>query len=168
MLYSTINELDNFQFHDAEIKEITLTDSDMTWSVSAINATTSNSQNVSSKDMCVSLATITFENPRIDSIAFTAYTVHDANNNLIKDVKSVFAKPEEYNSILSESTNCYCFIYGMVILLKVKDVGYLVCFNIDGGSGNFYLTFTFSKAIVQWDEYSGEAWYENPKWKKGK
>ena len=168
MLYCATNELDNFQFHDAEIKEMALTNKGMTWSVSAINATTSNTQNKNSKDMCVSLATMTFDTPLIESIVFSAYTVHDSNNNLIEDVKAVSAKPKEYSEILSESTNSYCFIYGMGELLKVEGERYRACFNIDGGAGNFYFTFTFSKSIVEWNEYSGEAWYEHPKWKKEK
>lgn len=51
-------------------------------------------------------------------------------------------------------------------LHKVDGEEYRTCFNIDGGTGNYYLTFTFSNSIVEWDEYSGEAWYEHPKWKK--
>ena len=168
MLYCATNELDHFQFHDAEIEKIVFTDKEMTWSVSAINATTSNTQNKGSKDMCVPLATMTFENPFMESIVFSAYTMHDSNNNLIKDVKAVSAKPEEYGAILSKSTDSYCYVFGMNELLKVGDERYRVCFDIDGGAGNFYFTFTFSKSIIQWDAYSGEAWYEHPKWKKEK
>ena len=166
MLFCATNELDCFQFHDAEIKEITLTDKNMIWIVAAINATTTNTQNKSSKDMCVALATMTFENPLIESIVFSAYTVHDSNNNLIEDVNAISAKPEKYDTILTGATESYCFIYGMDELLQVENERYRSCFNIDGGAGNFYFTFTFSKSIVQWDEYSGEAWYEHPKWKK--
>ena len=166
MLYCATNELDNFQFHDAEIEEIALTDKTMTWTVAAINAMTKNTQNKHPKDMCVALATMTFENPLIESIVFSAYTVHDSSNNLIKDVKAIAANPEEYDAILTESTESYCSIYGMDDLLQVENERYRSCFNINGGAGNFYFTFTFSKSIVQWDEYSGEAWYEDPKGKK--
>ena len=166
MLYCSTNELDKFQFHDSEIKEITLTDENMTWTVAAINAMAKNTQNKNPKDMCITLATMTFENPLLESITFSAYTGHDSNSNLIKDVKAITANPEEYVAILTESTESYCFIYGMDELLQDEDGRYRSCFNIDGGAGNFYFTFTFSKSIVQWDQYSGEAWYEHPKWKK--
>ena len=166
MLYCSTNELGNFQFHDAEINETALTDQSMIWTVTGINATTQNTQNNSEKDMCGAFATMTFENPLIESIVFSAYTVHDANHNLIEDVKAIAANPEEYDAILTEPTAGYRFIYGMDELLPVENERYRVCFHIDGGAGNFYLTFTFSKSVIQWDEYSGEAWYEHPKWKK--
>ena len=41
--------------------------------------------------------------------------------------------------------------------LATDDKKYRTCFNIDGGAGSYYLTFTFSKSFVNWDEYCGEA-----------
>ena len=166
MLYCAINELDHFQFHDAEVKEIALTNMGMVWSVAAINATTDNTQNGNPKDMCVKKATMTFDNISIKSIVFSAYTVHDSKGNLIEDAKAITAKTEEYSDILSKSTDSYCFIYGMDDLTHNPDGTYEACFNIDGGSGSYYLTFSFSSSTVEWDEYSSEAWYEHPKWKK--
>ena len=75
-------------------------------------------------------------------------------------------KVEPRDEILIESTSSYCYVNGMEELHKVDGEEYRTCFNIDGGTGNYYLTFTFSNSIVEWDEYSGEAWYEHPKWKK--
>ncbi len=166
MKYRALNELDCFQFHDAEIKEIQLINSKMTWIVSAINAMTTNTQNSNEKDMCIENAVIIFENVSIEKLEFGAYTVHDSNNNLIESVEATVANPEEYMTILTESTDNYCYIYGMDELIKIEDKKYRTCFNIDGGAGNYYLTFTFSSSKVEWDNYSGEAWYENPKWKK--
>jgi hypothetical protein len=166
MLYCAINELDNFEFHDAEIKEIALSDNSMIWTVADINATTKNTQNGNSKDMCVALATMTFENLLIENIVFSAHTVRDSNNNVIKHVEAISANPEEYNAILTKSTDSYCFIFGMDKLLQIENERYRACFDIEGGAGNFYCIFSFSKSIVQWDEYSGEAWYEHPKWKR--
>jgi hypothetical protein len=85
---------------------------------------------------------------------------------LIKSVKATAANPEDYADILSDTTKNYSFIYGMDELLKMDKNKYRACFNIDGGPGSFYLTFTFSISKVEWDNYSGEAWYEHPKWKK--
>ena len=166
MKYKSVNELDNFQFHDAQIKNILLTDTEMMWDVSAINATTQNTQNDHPKDMCIENATMKFENVCIKNLVFGAYTVHDSDNNLIESVDATTAMPEEYTEILTESTNSYCFIYGMDELQQNPDNTYSVCFNIDGGAGNYYLTFSFSLSTIEWDKFSGEAWYEHPKWKK--
>lgn len=166
MKYTAINELDSFQFHDAEIKDIKLIDNKMLWTVSAINVMTTNSQNDNPKDMCVKDAIITFEETCINKLEFGAYTIHDSNNNLIESSEATVAKPEEYENILLESMNSYFFIFGLDELVKLDDEKYSACFNVDGGAGSYYLTFIFSKAIVEWDEYDGEAWYEHPKWKK--
>lgn len=46
-----------------------------------------------------------------------------------------------------------------------EDEMFRVCFNIDGGAGNYDLTLAFAKSIVSWDEFTGKAWYEDEKWK---
>jgi len=62
MKYKSINELNCFQFHDAEIKEINISNDQMIWTTSAINAMTTNTQNINSKDLCIENATMIFEN----------------------------------------------------------------------------------------------------------
>ena len=89
MRYYAVNELDNFQFHDAEIKEISQQDGKMIWKVDAINAMTSNTQNDNLKDMCVKDAIITFENIQINSIVFSGWKSYDSKNNLIQSVDAI-------------------------------------------------------------------------------
>jgi len=127
---------------------------------------TTNTQNINSKDLCIENATMIFENFSVEKLEFGTYEVYDSNRVLIKSVGANTAKEEEYPAILAETTSSYCYIYGMDNLEKVNGELYRVCFNIDGGAGNYYLTFTFAKSIVEWDSFSGEAWYEHPKWKK--
>ena len=157
MRYKAIDELDYFEFHDAEIKEIKLINDQMIWRVSSINVTTANTQNNNPKDMCVENADMIFENISIERLEFGAYTY--SNDRMIKSVEARTAKAEEYVDILTETTSGYCFIYQMDELDKVDGERYRACFNIDGGAGNFYLTFSFSKSIVEWDSFNGEAWY---------
>jgi len=166
MLYCSTNELDCFQYHDAEIKEMRFINRDMIWIVSAINATTKNTQNINVKDMCVEQATMKFSNIAIKSIVFSAYSVKDSKGNLIKDVEAITARPEDFHEIIKKSTDRYCFIFGMNSLTKSPDDTYEACFNIDSGSGDYYFTFSFSSSTVEWDNFSGEAWYEHPMWKK--
>jgi hypothetical protein len=166
MLYSATNELDHFQFHDAEIKEITFNNSDMLWTVSGINATTQNTQNENTKDMCIEQATMKFDNTEIKSIVLGAYTVHDSKGNLIEDAKAITVKPEEYSKILSKPIKNHRFIYGMDSLLQNPNGTYDACFHINSGTRRYYFTFSFSCSTVEWNNFSGEAWYEHPKWKK--
>lgn len=168
MEFVSINELDCFQFHDAEITEIKLINNRMLWKVSAINTMMTNTQNNNLKNMCIESALMTFEDILIEKLEFWAYKTYDSSNNLIKSVAATCAMPEEYEEILSKSTSSYCYIYSMNELLNIADKKYRVSFDIDGGAGDYCLTFTFSRSTVEWNNFSGEAWYEHPKWKSKK
>ena len=135
MKYTAINELDSFQFHDAEIKDIKLIDNKMLWTVSAINVMTTNSQNDNPKDMCVKDAIITFEETCINKLEFGAYTIHDSNNNLIESSEATVAKPEEYENILLESMNSYFFIFERQLLSGTNTMEKLGM-NIPNGKRN--------------------------------
>lgn len=85
---------------------------------------------------------------------------------MIESVEAKTANPDEYEDILRNTLGNYCYIFSMEELPINEDKKHHVCFNIDGGVGNYDLILSFSKSIVQWNEYSGEAWYEDRKWKK--
>jgi hypothetical protein len=165
MQYIAINELSNFDFHDAELQKIDFNDGNMKLQLSSVNATKQNSQNSFNKDMCIKETEIIFKSFNIEKIVFGAYEVYDSNEVLIESVEAITANPDEYDDILKNSLNDYCYIYSMEELLEIEDRN-LVCFNIDGGAGYYYLTLSFSKSIVQWNDYYGKAWYEYEKWKK--
>lgn len=94
MKYITINELNHFNFHDAELQKINLNNGNMIWQLSLVNATIQNSQNSFNEDMCIKEAEIVFENFNIEKIVFGAYKVYDSNNVLIKSVESKIEPPE--------------------------------------------------------------------------
>lgn len=165
MNYTSINELDCFQFHDAMITDIQLSGSTMVWEVSAVNAMTTNTQNDNPKDMCIQSAIMTFENAFIEKLEYTAYQVCNSDWEIIESVEAVVAKDDEYEDILKRSTSRKCYVLSMEELVKIEDNKYHVCFYLNDVTDAFTLSFTFSSAIVKWDEYNGESWYEHPKWK---
>jgi len=136
------------------------------WEVSAINATTQNLQNGFSKDMCIADATIIFEDARVESIAFGGYKTYDSTGNLIESVEPRTAEPDEYEEILAKTPDSYSYIYCLGKYEAARDGGYIASFNITYDLDSYDLTIAFSKSTVCWDEFSGEAWYEHPKWKK--
>jgi hypothetical protein len=109
MKYKSINELDAFSFHDAEIEEITMTETEMIWFVSDINATTKNTQNDNSKDMRIEIAMMKFENVSIESLIFSASKTYGPDKKPIKSVEAMPAEPEKYAEILNNAG----FIFGM-------------------------------------------------------
>ena len=161
MKFSSINELGDFQFHGAVIADIMLQDSEMVWHISAINTTSQDKQNDYATDMCIENATMIFENIQIESLIFSSYQVYDSTNTLIKDVEAKTISSEEYKEILiTPNKNCFT-IFAMSAFSKNEDENvYAARFNIDGEKGNFDLTFSFSKTIVEWKEHFGESGLE--------
>ena len=163
--YIAVNELDHFEYHDAELRKIAWKDTNLVWELSAVNVTTENTQNNSCKDMCIESAEIMFESCNIESIIFSACGRYDSNGALIESVEAEIALPEEYDEILRESLSSYCYIFSMNQYEKTESGKYWACFTIDGGAGHYDITISFLKSIVSWDMFSGEAWYEHPQWK---
>jgi len=116
--------------------------------------------------MCIKEAEIIFEDFNIEKIVFSAYSIYDSNNVLIKHSEARTTDSKEYDNILRNTLNTYCYLLGMEELPDIDGKTHLACFDIDSGTGNYYLTLSFTKSIVQWDEYVGYAWYENEKYKK--
>lgn len=167
MKYKSINELSNFEFHDAIIKKINFNGKELILIVSSLNATIQNSKNDFEKDMCIEKANLIFENVNIESIVFSAYKNFDADGNLINSVEAVYVEPKEYKNILKTKDNDYGWFYAMGELLQLSDKTYKVSFDMEGYFVGFYaITFKFSKVTVEWNNFNGEAWYENKKWKK--
>jgi len=165
MKYTSVDELDRFQFHDAQIQKIVSSSMDMIWETSLVNVTTDNTQNQFNNDMCTNFAVIVFENYHIESIIFGASEAW-RDGVLVASREARTLLPEEYDSILNETPCSYCYILDMELLSDGQDSMHRSVFDITGGAGTYYLTFSFTKAIISWDEYSGIAGYEDPKWKK--
>lgn len=174
MKFIAIDELNHFDYHDAAITAIDWHGGDFVWRLEAVNATTENSQNSYPKHMCISNAEIIFNNARIESIVFNAYkSTYKPLGGVEVVTESVSARaaaPEEYDKILNKTANSFNYIYHMEYdkYIKAADGRFSTCFDIGGSDDGmgYVITISFSQAIVSWDEYSGEAWYEHPKWKK--
>ncbi len=166
MPYISIDELEHFEFHDAEVVSIELKDQCMKWMTRNINATKENTQNSFQIDMCVPEAEIIFETVEIKSIIFGEFKVFNANHELIRHEKPREACPGEFASILSESLSTYCWIFEMEKEPADGKHKYAAAFTIDGGAGCFDIQLAFDRVVISWNEFSGKAWYEDDIWKK--
>ncbi len=168
MSYVSVDELDRFQFHDAQLRDISFEQDAMIWEVSAINATTDNTQNAFPTDMCVKEAKMVFVNVQISQIIFAAYKVFDSNRVLLQSVEASEADPADYIDILKRTiTDGYAYLMGASQLMQDPHAC-TACFGVDGGAGCFDMTFTYTRVIVEWEEYDGKAWYENEEFKKSR
>ena len=161
MKYEAVNELSNFDYHDAYINKIDFQNGQMIWEVENINAKTKNSQNNFDSDMCIGNAIMIFKDVQTDIIFsdhFGAYNVYDSNGNLIESRESPVkkTKPEEYNNILKEHAgHGDSIIFGMDSYSVLDGGKYTACFEVT----DFRITIIFSKSVITWDNFSGKAWY---------
>ena len=161
MKYTSVNELSNFDYHDAELNSIIFQDCCLRWEVSNINATTANSQNDFGVDMCIGNATMVFNDVTIEGIVFGAYT--STQNGIITEYPSVAVKSEEHLDALKSIIDEDSYIYDLEELVAIDANRYKARFHI---GFNTYLSFIFTESIISWKEFIGKAWYEHDKWKK--
>jgi len=170
MKYVATDELAHFSFHDSFVTKLDFTDGKMVWTLLALNATTKNSQSGFDSDMCIEEAEAIFEDCNIESIVFGAYSTYTMKNVLIESVEERTAELSEYDNILSKMADGKCDILSMDELQNGQDGKLRACFMFNGGfvdlGMHFYVTISFLKSVITWDEFSGIAWYEYPEWKE--
>lgn len=110
--YISINELDTFEFHDAVFTSAELTDTDMIWTLKAVNVTTKNTQNNHNDDMQADSTKITFFNYEITRLELYGSSIYDSAGNLIKQYPSVTVPASEYHQyILNITKEPYSWIH---------------------------------------------------------
>jgi len=159
MKYKAVNELPHFDYHDALINRIYFKNKDLIWDVSEINATTENSQNNFEDHMCIEDAFMIFENAQIENIFIGGYKGYNSDGVLIDSKDDVTLQPEEYEDFLkSKNRENDSYIFGMESFSELENGKYRVKFDS--------ITFTFSKSIIKWENYSGKARYESDECKR--
>jgi len=158
MKYISINELSSFDFHDAIIDSIDLSDNEMTWIVSDANVYEENSQNNYDVAMCIDSAKIVFTNASVKKIVLATYVQSQDSGEGFH--KAITAKESEHGEILRRTIDGNS-IMGLDSLSVTDDNHFIACFHIcSDADDRYYLTIRFSKVTVQWDIFDGKAWYE--------
>ena len=165
MKYVAVDELEHFCFHDAKVESLEWIDGDMLWRLSALNATTENSQNDSPKDLCIRYAEMVLEHARIEKVVEPGYNETDAEH-VTRFIEEKVTLPHEYDAVLQDILLNYSYILNgeliPIIGKERQNVDLLITCN-----GPLYeMAVSFTKSIVQWDDYSGLAYYE--KWRMEK
>jgi hypothetical protein len=165
MKYTSINELSTLNTHDARIESIDYQGKNMIWELSFIIADKTNSQNDTGFDMYIDNNVITFENYKIESIIFPGHQTRHLDGSIEKH-EAVAAKPEEFDSIIKNTlkhggeTNC---VYDCP-----SDEGYKAAGLFINGRGSdvYEIIINCSQAVVEWNEFTEKAFYEEDEWKE--
>lgn len=164
-MFVSVNEPENFNWHDAVIEGVKCENGKMIWMVDALNVTAENSQNSGDIDLCANTATATFENFSVEKIEYYGYTVssHEGDvevpgRNLSREEISEFvdhmihsANEKTERQILSQESRTDG---GKLYISMEIDIMYdgendgIICMNIK-----------CDKLTVEWDGFVGKAWY---------
>jgi len=154
--YKSINELDEFSLHDAELEKVEIQDKNMIWTMRNANVTTKNSQNDNETDMCVDIMKMAFINAKIKNITWSASETRDDKGNTISKTEAIKVE-EELESILKGSLDKYCSIHGYSLVKELDARDYI--FTMNTGLGVYDMRVMFDEVVAEWDSYKGEAWY---------
>ncbi len=168
MKYTSVNEPNEFSFHDAYIEKIRVEGNDMIWTVESPNVSKFSSQNEYDKAMCIDLSEVIFKNYRIVSVIDAAHKRYSCGDLL--DVPEKRLTENETADFLTKFIS--------------EDIGYVYSlerFNsVDGHMietliyfANDVYKFPVLKIfctdfIVSWDNFDGEAWFESEELKSPK
>jgi hypothetical protein len=109
--------------------------------------------------MCIKDAKLIFEHFAIEKIVFWAYQTMDSDRNIVESVPDVEASSDQYDDILKRTMEKHCYLFSMNELPNTSDNRKRATFVINNAPEVYDLTLSYTKSIVQWDEYDGKAWY---------
>lgn len=157
-VYISRDELGSFQFHDARLKEVRFTPEGIVWTVSDLNATTENSQNSSSTDLCMDTARLVFEKGIVTEMITLASQTFSAEGKLIADHPARNMEPSCFSQVFSAAANRSIYIQSLESLVEIPG-GYAAQFLLDFGPDLINTTIQFQSVRVEWDGFCGPAWY---------
>ena len=157
-VYISRDELDSFEFHDSELKEVRFAPEEIVWTVSFLNATTENSQNLSNTDLCMDTARLVFKKGVVTEMITLASQTFSAEGQLIADHPARNIEPSCFAEIFSSMANRSIYIQSLEALVKIP-AGYSAQFVLDFGRELIDTTIQFQSVSVEWDAFCGPAWY---------
>jgi hypothetical protein len=144
MRYRAVDELEHFRFHDARIVAQEWTDGNLVWTIEALNVTTAFSGCDFETDLEIERVRMTFENARVfvDAEISGGLRRMDADEAKRFMVERLVAEQPWLSYLMQDEQN------RAVVEIVTTEAGEL-----------FILTLSYSRAVIEWDAYAGEAWY---------
>lgn len=154
MRYISKDRLCDFEFHDSEWSFVSWEDGDLTVRISMLNIHKDTEQNDTGKDMEIKEAIMTFIGVKSFTYELPRTWHNDENGNSVTDDPLVvYEGGEAVERFINEIKANH---YVTVMYFDEKDGAYEF-----GGVANGWIsvTFAFDSVRVEWDGYSGKAWY---------
>ena len=156
MKYLSINEFETFDVHDCEVTSLIVQNGMVICELDSVNVSTDNSLNDQPEDMEAEPVRATFEGVTIEKIETAGYSSCDSEGNLISTVPRRTLAPVEYADCLQELLDSIGHLYLFDSEARETANGHLAAYVDFGG---IEVTFSYARLTVEWEAFTGRAWY---------
>ena len=154
MGFQSVNELEQFSFQDAQIKNFIVSKDSISLELEAVIVKARNSQNTNFTDSYAGTLSMRLLGGNIQKAVKEGYKYYDANDVLVEEIPDRPLSDEEITSLTKESKDYYLFD-----VVKVEDEQnatghFLYLFGIDADEEtSYWFQIEFDKSILEWERY---------------
>ncbi len=154
MRFQAINELEHFNFQDAQIKQFSVSEGMISFELDAVIVKAQNSQNANYTDSYAGTLAMRLLGGKIQKAVKEGYKYYDANDVLVEEIPDEELSEDAMKQLIKASKDYYLFD-----VVKVDDdqntTGhYLYLFGLDADEEtSYWFQIEFEKSILEWDRY---------------
>ncbi len=162
MKYTTKNNFQDFEFHDAEFYFEGFSGGALTVTAEHLNIHKGTKENPYDCDMEIEAAKITFADFAVQTLQPFAEYQRDENDNLYTDDPPVICEGKAAEDYFIDTLKEYIAIYAFEATVSNGNATVTIhTIDMDTtGKDYFRAIFTCTDFKVEWDNYCGKAWYE--------
>lgn len=154
MGFQSVNELEQFSFQDAQIKDFQVSEGVIFFELEAVIVKARNSQNANFTDSYAGTLSMRLLGGKIQKAVKEGYKYYDANDVLVEEIPDEALSEEEIAALVKASKDYYLFD-----VVKVEDdqntTGhFLYLFGLDADEEtSYWFQIEFDKSILEWERY---------------
>ncbi len=154
MGFQSVNELEQFSFQDAQIKDFQVSEGVIFFELEAVIVKARNSQNANFTDSYAGTLSMRLLGGKIQKAVKEGYKYYDANDVLVEEIPDEALSEEEIAALVKTSKDYYLFD-----VVKVEDdqntTGhFLYLFGLDADEEtSYWFQIEFDKSILEWERY---------------
>lgn len=154
MGFQSVNELEQFSFQDAQIKDFQVSEGVIFFELEAVIVKARNSQNANFTDSYAGTLSMRLLGGKIQKAVKEGYKYYDANDVLVEEIPDEALSEEEIAALVKASKDYYLFD-----VVKVEDdqntIGhFLYLFGLDADEEtSYWFQIEFDKSILEWERY---------------
>jgi len=154
MNFKSVDELQHFQFQDAQIAEVSINEEGIQFTLEAVIVKATNSQNTNFTDSYAGTLSMRLVKGEIQKAVKEGYKYYDANDVLKEEIPDTPLSQEEIDTLLGNLKDAYLFDMVPVEESQNQTGQYLYLIGIDlDEETSYWFQVTFEKAIMEWDRY---------------